>query len=681
MSELDALTAALRRTWNELPALVGDNWPAIGEILKRLIAEGEAGTAAEVVVTTRIKVTLARYPRAYARVNAALATPTTPPRDQPRTDRPADQKPTEPAPTPRYVNLAIVRHVDLTRVPPTQGLAAGGRYQLRVDIGARSVETIVEAASQPGFPAERLPPKDGHWLEVTVSSDRFDVPSAPTPLFLPRRGASWTCRCAPGSPHACLPDERDPYAFVDIGAPSEPGHERLRVALWYSNNVVQSLLVEVDVVASQGDPGRQHAHVDFTLTHNLTDLGALPARAVGVLVNDRHDGTHTLVLNGGEDSVISVHFGEGTLQSAMDEFRSALLEAHIDASGGGRRNRLGPSNEKSRDQLIDDLARLAPVGRHHWAALYPQAREQLSTFARARGQGMHVARVESSRFVFPWAGIYDLPLERARRGSYDVCPLVAEWDGHTPLYDGTPVRCPREAEHAPKNMLCPFGFWGFRLSIEQPPSTHGKSLPLRIMLPPVPAAALAQSLALDADMAREHLDAVDTSLRGFRVLRAASADEVCTALGEQELGLAYFYCHGQGTPEDAWIEVGRDDHIYPEDIITWADVDWLPRDRHWVTMRPLVVLNGCHTAMLTPNSPVNFVDDFSVVGAAGVIGTEITLSQRLAGEAMETLLDGLMTRRLSVGEALHRMRARLLAKGNLLGLAYTAYCSSELRFD
>ena len=52
-------------------------------------------------------------------------------------------------------------------------------------------------------------------------------------------------------------------------------------------------------------------------------------------------------------------------------------------------------------------------------------------------------------------------------------------------------------------------------------------------------------------MADTHLAAVAASLPGFSVRKASSADEVCEALGEHALGLAYFYCHGRGTPDDA----------------------------------------------------------------------------------------------------------------------------------
>ena len=96
--------------------------------------------------------------------------------------------------------------------------------------------------------------------------------------------------------------------------------------------------------------------------------------------------------------------------------------------------------------------------------------------------------------------------------------------------------------------------------------------------------------------------------------------------------------------------------------------------------RPLVLLNGCHTAELTPQSPVHFVDTFAAARAGGVVGTEITLDQSMAGEAAEVFLREVATGdRVGVGEAMRRMRLHFLQKGNVLGLAYTAYCSADLR--
>jgi hypothetical protein len=118
------------------------------------------------------------------------------------------------------------------------------------------------------------------------------------------------------------------------------------------------------------------------------------------------------------------------------------------------------------------------------------------------------------------------------------------------------------------------------------------------------------------------------------------------------------------------------------DITAWYDSDW--DASHWQETSPLVFINGCHTAELTPEVLVNFVDSFIGVYAAGVIGTEILLHQKIANEAAEELLTAVNSKdktgnTVSVGEAIRLMRLHFLGKGNLLGLAYTPYCSADLK--
>jgi hypothetical protein len=93
-----------------------------------------------------------------------------------------------------------------------------------------------------------------------------------------------------------------------------------------------------------------------------------------------------------------------------------------------------------------------------------------------------------------------------------------------------------------------------------------------------------------------------------------------------------------------------------------------------------VFINGCHTAELTPDALVSFVDIFSGLRAAGVIGTEVTLHQQIANEAAKHFLGSFLVGK-PVGEALRIMRAQFLKKGNLMGLAYTPYCSASLKLE
>ena len=153
-----------------------------------------------------------------------------------------------------------------------------------------------------------------------------------------------------------------------------------------------------------------------------------------------------------------------------------------------------------------------------------------------------------------------------------------------------------------------------------------------------------------------------------------------TELAEPALEFVYFYCHGQrqevaGAEAQTWLSVGTAEVITPGDLFALDRSAWPPG--HWRRTAPLVFINGCHTVDITPRTLVQFVDAFADVYAAGVIGTEITLHQRVAGEAAERLWRGLAVGD-PVGVAMRAMRLGLLTKGNLMGLAYTAYCSADL---
>jgi hypothetical protein len=103
------------------------------------------------------------------------------------------------------------------------------------------------------------------------------------------------------------------------------------------------------------------------------------------------------------------------------------------------------------------------------------------------------------------------------------------------------------------------------------------------------------------------------------------------------------------------------------------------RKIRWGETRPLVFINGCHTVELSPDALVGFVDTLIQAKASGVIGTEVTITQGLADEAAELFWSYFLKEGTSAGQAIRRMRCDFLSKGNLMGLAYTPYCSADLR--
>jgi hypothetical protein len=109
----------------------------------------------------------------------------------------------------------------------------------------------------------------------------------------------------------------------------------------------------------------------------------------------------------------------------------------------------------------------------------------------------------------------------------------------------------------------------------------------------------------------------------------------------------------------------------------WASALW--SNPHWPTRKPLIVLNGCHTVEASSATLSSFVDAFvRDAGAAGVLGSEVAVEQGLASLILETFLRRFAAG-ATVGQALHEVRWDLFRRGNVMGLAYTAYCLSGLR--
>jgi hypothetical protein len=622
---------------------------------------------------------------------------------------------------PRYTNVCITEAKARSVLPSRRSLRARGDYVLRLNIGPWTPDSVVQNARP--FRGDLLPPtEEGHWLEVVIASEDFHIEQRYHHVFLPRVGASYVCPCRAGGEHTCIAGNRQPYLFVPIRAPSltksfgeGPGSSslrslfaqrnlrsrqaRLRIAIYYKKNLVESQLLTADVRAVEGSGTGYSSRIDYSLTSHLSDVSFLPSRDINILTNDVGDKSHKLIINGDLKEPISFNLTEGETSGALDAARQALRDISVKETKGwgatvATYNSLyGDKNEKDLDSFVTDLRTLAPLGKDLWDALFqtrPQARRMLRDRLKQsprRPAIIQVSRVEGSSLVFPWSFIYEIPLE-SDSTKHTTCPLLTKgtWK---PEFISTLDRCPFEQKHQ-KNVLCPFGFWGFNHIIEQPPSMpEGRALPLWIKRAhDKPRLVMGISLDLDPDLTEAHKNELQHQLTGLQVIPKDSLPDVEAALAEEKLELVYFYCHGRRQPlpggksSTPYIEVGKSQGIAPGDITTWHDSDW--GVDHWKEISPLVFINGCHTAELTPEVLVNFVDSFIGVYAAGVIGTEILLVQEVANEAAEQLFIVMNNKdktgnSFGVGEALRQMRLHFLGKGNLLGLAYTPYCSADLK--
>jgi hypothetical protein len=291
----------------------------------------------------------------------------------------------------------------------------------------------------------------------------------------------------------------------------------------------------------------------------------------------------------------------------------------------------------------------------------------------------HDARKE--HLFYPWSLIYDIPMDDTDP-SFVPCKLLDNWTPGTALPETEKHDCPFKATHK-TNTICPFGFWGFKHIIEQPPFiTKSHSLETEISVSPGGKMEMVMGYHNGLPALQGHLGNLNKILTNTKIIPESSRDDFFNALEQSDLELIYFFCHGKRLQDPGaktftpYLEIGDNEKITIKTLGNWQDA--LPDIHHWKNTKPLVFINGCHTAELTPDALANFVDRFIDLDASGVIGTEVTIEERLASEIAELFFLHLVNKNNTVGEAIRAVRFGFLTKGNVMGLAYTPYCSADL---
>ncbi len=608
----------------------------------------------------------------------------------------------EPPPTPpRYAN-AVLLHDQERAVRGQDPILPGQAVFLRLDIGELSPESQVRVAAR--FPDRHLPRHD-LWLDVVVSSSELrverwpaealeapegtagDAHAAEARLFLPADGGAARTGEAAGA---------SPYLTFRLVAPSVASRVRARVGYFYRNALVQSQLLTARV-------GEAHCALDvvtdYSLSSSLADLDAIaPRPRLTWLVHDRGDGRHELVVRG-EGAAGAAPAVPLSLEASAVDTRVASLRAALrsDAVAPARRQR-------TRRQLEKDLRRLAPLGQDLYNVLTSQVGSALdAAFRQPEATVIQICRPAKARLTLPWALLYEIPLEQdaLARGGVELCPMVRDWDGKGPLFDGYPSHCPAApAGRHLANVWCPFGFWGFRYLVEQLSST-GDWVD-RLTVAPGADFVIAETRRVDPSRIAAHVRrltaTVQASLPAARVREGKDRGQIKEMIG-RDLPFIYFYCHGErqrpGRGGDTYLGVGLREAIAANDFQGWVDNWRLFENRVvWDRIQPFIFLNACHSLEVSPETLVSYLDAFIGKGrAAGVIGTEVRVRQPLAMEIAEAFFQGFLKAPPAppvragqplgddvptVGRVLRKIRLDLLRSGNLGGLVYTPHCWSDL---
>lgn len=566
----------------------------------------------------------------------------------------------------RYANVALLPFSGSAALARGTSLTPSTVFRLRLDIGALSNESQVENP-------QALPVAGKAELDVMVSSTDFAVASDADGVAEGKTDHVVNGRfLLPADGGAATTPDGDQYLTIYLRAPSEKGVARCRIGYYFHNAPVQSQLL----IAAIGEAGGFSIRTDFTLSETLSDLAAIPERPrLSVITNDNDSGMHQIVIRQADGTTTkgtTFPLPESTVAHILGQLRSKLTHG---APGQKRR---------SRRELIEDLNTLAPLGRSLYVQIPGLRDALLDVKDKTTPFLIHVARPPRSKFVLPWGLCYDIPLDSQKKLS--LCPMVEQWDDRKPLFAEAPHACPYD--HARSNILCPFGFIGFRYAIEQPQCIDKPML--TIACTPRCDFAVAETQDVpDLKVLEAHI----AKLRGYaqstnpptNLAEGKTRDAVQKMLGA-DLSLVYFFCHGKrpwvGDPNTC-LAVGNDESISAEDLTAWFDI-WANelRRRIWGDIRPLIFINACHSLAIEPETLVSYLDAFVTWGhAAGVIGTEVKVAQPLAMDVAEQFFRRLLARTHTVETALHEIRLDYLAQGNLFGLVYTPYCWADLRLE
>ncbi len=258
-------------------------------------------------------------------------------------ERMADDIDTASAAAGRVVNTWFTAAGEL--VSPTASLRAGATYHLEVNVGprlwrsnVRRPEAIPEQALEPLYEDSGLP------LRVVVFSADFSLSESTATLVLPRPPASAT-----------------PVSFR-VEAPEDLGPATLRVALYYQNNLLQSLVVTAEItpdgVAAQ-DVGN-FAELEWVISDSLVDLDRFGEKSVNILTNETPKGTHLFGIVG-TDLRQQIELGETEMIKKISEARKALQWVCGDRAAG-ESYRYEPSNVGDGSGFTEHMAGLAEFG-------------------------------------------------------------------------------------------------------------------------------------------------------------------------------------------------------------------------------------------------------------------------------------------------------------------------------
>ena len=512
----------------------------------------------------------------------------------------------------------------------------------------------------------------------------------------------------------------DDFLIFPISVPNTEATHRLRCNIYCAQVLVQSYVVSAHVKSTPAPVTEACTKkLDYVLSESLRAnhlaMMTKEPHLLSLMVNDNGDGTHGFRFFGDDgterfkdDANIDGQQLSGFLREARAAMRKISWGDDEEWGSNSQQSYRYQKQKFDEAKLAKDLAYLARAGTRIYAGFQSHLKmkpAQLEALLANSGL-IQIALKLSPRAVLPAAVVYDYAWRPDRfvfkDTNFKLCPsfskaLKEAIDGGPPLeecicFKGgcelkqmiVEIKKPGSGKtlSALEPIICPSGFWGYRHLLGLPLTLDGSNTDIPPVIEFKDSLEMFACVSTDEEFVERdpHLDRLK-ALEKLKFARDDGYDPFLLRLRTVSPHLVYFYCHGgvRAGSFNPFLQVGADDEIDPS--------NWLSEGIEWTGPNPLVFINGCHTTSLNPEVTLDFVSSFvQTSGAAGVIGTEITIFEPLAVRFAEECFKRFIgaaphTERMPIGKAVRGARLELLKLGNPLGLVYIPYAVATLRLE
>lgn len=540
---------------------------------------------------------------------------------EPPSPAPPPIAPSPQRPTPRYFTARFQDH------DPAEPLQVGETYTLAFNVELEQVQGAIATGQ---VPEDKLFDRDTQELVITVQlvSEDFDILTTPQKLFLPRQGRSRNT------------------ARLNV-TPRRNGEGIITALYMKEGNIIQAMTLRLNV----GMPDKQGVLGSQTLGRPPEQAAIVQRRDVSLWIEASGNNFRLNVLGAaGASATLPITGPE--LEQAINDARSVLNKIVLWQDKGKAVYQEGIDIPASVN--AQTLPLLAEAG---WLLfreifLHTGADEQTRRVAArlrelAQKQFLKI-QIASRELLLPWGILY----------------MADQFD---------------------PNNINPELFLGFKHIVEHIPFQPNMDV-IDGTIPSQPQLTISLNLNQDIDrqmgyplIANQQKYWSQQAARGVQIITRTDAGTVVKALAEANTPdqIAYFYCHAvtkslaEGGPNNSLLEFGENQSLTLRDLTIRAS------NEVRLANTPLIFINACESAELSPLFYKGFMPYFVDKGARGMIGTECPVPALFAADWAQKFFDLFLAGK-SIGQIFLDLRREYYFKhNNLLGLLYAVYCDAD----